>query len=145
MPENVMAYVSPVNEAALTTEPAKLLGAEGQLGRIAAGRPAHLVVMSGDFNVAATKVRMVFADGVRFDVAEPTADEGTTTTAERGPGRGGPRGGRGPGMGRGAEARAETTPVTQPIAFVGPPTWEDANTEIEADRAAGKTAADTLA
>src|SRR5205085_7803382 len=31
--------------AALTATPAKILGLEGQLGKIAAGRPAHLVVM----------------------------------------------------------------------------------------------------
>jgi imidazolonepropionase-like amidohydrolase len=104
--------------AALTTVPAALLGAEGQLGRIAAGRPAHLAVMTGDFNNPATQVRMVFADGVRYEI-DASAEGRDETRAE---GRSRPQGPPKP-----AEV-AKTGP------FVGPPTWEDVNTEIESDR-----------
>ncbi|HEY1375714.1 MAG TPA: amidohydrolase family protein, partial [Gemmataceae bacterium] len=104
---------------ALTTAPAALLGADGQLGRIAAGRPAHLAVMTGDFHDAKTQVRMVFADGVRFQFDAPPREQ--ASDAERRPGR----------NAGGARARAETIKV---MPFVGPPSWEDINTEIEADR-----------
>ncbi len=53
--------------AALTTDAAKILGVEKQLGTIAPKKAAHLVVMDGDFHEAATQVRYVFADGVRFE------------------------------------------------------------------------------
>jgi imidazolonepropionase-like amidohydrolase len=51
---------------ALTTDAAQILGVEKQLGSIAPKKAAHLVVMDGDFQEAATQVRYVFADGVRF-------------------------------------------------------------------------------
>jgi imidazolonepropionase-like amidohydrolase len=53
--------------AALTTDAAKILGVEKQLGTIAPRKAAHLVVMDGDFHESATQVRYVFADGVRFE------------------------------------------------------------------------------
>ncbi len=52
--------------AALTTAAAEILDADRQLGRIAAGRPAHLVLTDGDFHQADTQIHEVFADGVRF-------------------------------------------------------------------------------
>jgi len=56
---------------ALTVDAARLLGAQNQLGTIAKGKAAHLVVMNGDFQEADTKVRYVFADGVRFEYEAP--------------------------------------------------------------------------
>jgi imidazolonepropionase-like amidohydrolase len=52
---------------ALTIDAARILGVEKQLGSIAAGKAAHLVVTDGDFQDPATQVRYVFADGVRFE------------------------------------------------------------------------------
>ena len=57
--------------AALTTTAADLLGVPAQLGRVAVGRSAHLAVTDGDFLAAATKVKFVFADGVRLDPNAP--------------------------------------------------------------------------
>ena len=57
---------------ALTVNPARILGVERQLGTIAAGKAAHLVVTDGDFHEAKTKVHYVFADGYRFDYTMPT-------------------------------------------------------------------------
>ncbi len=53
--------------AALTTNPAKILGVEKQLGTVTAGKAAHLVVTDGDFHAADTQIRYVFSDGVRFE------------------------------------------------------------------------------
>jgi imidazolonepropionase-like amidohydrolase len=107
--------------AALTTTPATLLGADGQLGRIAPGRPAHLAVMTGDFQETATQIRMVFADGVRYELDAPAKDQGADS--ER------PRGNRG-----GGRTQNRPAAVAKFAPLVGPPTWEDTNTEIEADR-----------
>jgi imidazolonepropionase-like amidohydrolase len=51
---------------ALTSDAARILGVEKQLGTVEKGKAAHLVVMNGDFQEADTKVRYVFSDGVRF-------------------------------------------------------------------------------
>ncbi len=59
---------------ALTTDAARILGVERQLGTVAPGKAAHLVVTDGDFHAADTQVRCVFADGVRFEY-EPKALE----------------------------------------------------------------------
>jgi imidazolonepropionase-like amidohydrolase len=56
---------------ALTIDAARILGAEQQLGTVEKGKAAHLVVMNGDFQEADTKVRCVFADGVRFEYDAP--------------------------------------------------------------------------
>ncbi len=48
---------------ALTTDAARILGVEKQLGRIAPGRPAHLVVLDGPFEKESSRARYVFADG----------------------------------------------------------------------------------
>src|SRR5262249_3018431 len=71
---------------ALTIDAAQILGVEKQLGTITPGKAAHLVVMDGRFDEAATQVRYVFADGVRFEYEpapkgkeprkEPMAKEG---------------------------------------------------------------------
>jgi imidazolonepropionase-like amidohydrolase len=52
---------------ALTIDAARILGADKQLGTVEKGKAAHLVVTNGDFQEADTKVRYVFADGVRFE------------------------------------------------------------------------------
>jgi imidazolonepropionase-like amidohydrolase len=52
---------------ALTIDAARILGVDRQLGSVAAGKAAHLVVTDGDFHEAKTHVRYVFADGVRFE------------------------------------------------------------------------------
>jgi imidazolonepropionase-like amidohydrolase len=51
---------------ALTAAPARILGLDRQLGGIARGKAAHLVITDGDFHQATTQVRYVFSDGVRF-------------------------------------------------------------------------------
>jgi imidazolonepropionase-like amidohydrolase len=53
--------------AALTIDAARILGVEKQLGTIAVGKAAHLVVMDGDFQEAETQVRHVFADAAHFE------------------------------------------------------------------------------
>ncbi|MBY0525811.1 MAG: amidohydrolase family protein [Gemmataceae bacterium] len=52
---------------ALTIDAAQMLGVEKQLGTVAAGKAAHLVVTDGDFHLAETQVRYAFVDGVRFE------------------------------------------------------------------------------
>ncbi len=52
---------------ALTIDAARILGVEKQLGTIAPGKLAHLLVMTGDFHQAKSQVRYAFADGVRFE------------------------------------------------------------------------------
>lgn len=58
---------------ALTVDAARILGVEKQLGTIAPGKAAHLVVMTGDFHEAKSQVRHLFSDGVHFeyDAAAP--------------------------------------------------------------------------
>lgn len=102
--------------AAVTSRPAKLLGVEGQLGKIEAGRPAHLVVMSGDFDKASTNVRMVFADGIRFEFEMPAKD---TKDAKEG---------------REVAQRPKPDAESKAVPFVGPPSPEDMAAELEADR-----------
>jgi imidazolonepropionase-like amidohydrolase len=53
--------------AALTVNPAHILGVEKQLGTVAKGKAAHLIVTDGDFQDEKTQVRYIFADGVRFE------------------------------------------------------------------------------
>jgi imidazolonepropionase-like amidohydrolase len=64
---------------ALTLDAARILGVEKQLGSVTAGKAAHLVVTDGDFHEAATKVRYVFCDGVRFEYDEKLPDEKTSS------------------------------------------------------------------
>jgi imidazolonepropionase-like amidohydrolase len=76
---------------ALTLDAAHILGVEKQMGTIAPRKAAHLVVMDGDFHEAATQVRYVFADGVRFEYetkpktakVETKTDKTDKTTTEK--------------------------------------------------------------
>ncbi len=52
---------------ALTTDAARIMGVDKQLGRVEAGMAAHLVVTDGDFLDKNSNVRHVFADGVHFE------------------------------------------------------------------------------
>ncbi len=72
---------------ALTTSSAALLGLETQLGRIAAGRSAHLTVLAGKLGDKDAKVKYVFVDGVKvdFDKEKPEIDvNGTWTITSKG-------------------------------------------------------------
>jgi imidazolonepropionase-like amidohydrolase len=87
--------------SALTTDAARILGVEKQVGTLAPGKAAHLVVTTGDLFAARTRARYVFADGVRFEIpATPDRPEA---------GRRGPRGARGP---RGQRSQ-RTNPMPQ--------------------------------
>jgi imidazolonepropionase-like amidohydrolase len=118
--------------AALTMDAARLLGIDKQLGTIASGKPAHLVVTDGDFQEAKTQVCYVFADGVRFDYAKPAtppkamapmpADKAQTKapkTAEPAKGAAKPA----------AKPSPASSPAKKPAATQG-----EQATEIEADR-----------
>jgi imidazolonepropionase-like amidohydrolase len=68
--------------AALTSEAATILGAESQVGRIAKGRAAHLLVCDGEFDAPATKYKFAFSDGVRFDLEAPLPPAGAGAGTE---------------------------------------------------------------
>ncbi|MFN3596513.1 MAG: amidohydrolase family protein [Rubricoccaceae bacterium] len=51
---------------ALTTEPARLLGLERQLGTVEAGKVGNLVLTTGDYFAENTRVRYVLVEGVRY-------------------------------------------------------------------------------
>ncbi|AWM38016.1 hypothetical protein GobsT_39060 [Gemmata obscuriglobus] len=70
--------------AALTGTAADILGASSQVGRIAKGRAAHLLVCDGAFDSAATKYKFAFSDGVRFDLTAPTPPSGASAPAPGG-------------------------------------------------------------
>ncbi len=53
--------------AALTTRPAAMLGVERDLGRLAPGLIANVVVMTGPFDHEQTKVRFNFIEGRKFE------------------------------------------------------------------------------
>jgi imidazolonepropionase-like amidohydrolase len=75
--------------AALTSGPARLIGMDRQLGTIAAGKAAHLVVMAGDFHDPAAHVRHVFADTAHFEYDAPArkAEAGDTKPGQTQPAR----------------------------------------------------------
>jgi len=52
---------------ALTGDAAGILGVDKQIGTIAPGKAAHLLVTDGDFDKPETRVRHLFADGVHFE------------------------------------------------------------------------------
>jgi len=54
--------------AALTTTPARLLGMENQIGTIAPGKIANLVVTDGDLFAEKTKILETWIDGERYEV-----------------------------------------------------------------------------
>jgi imidazolonepropionase-like amidohydrolase len=60
---------------ALTESAADVLGVSAQVGTVAKGKAAHLVVTDGDFHAEKTKVRYVFADGLKFEYDPDKKDE----------------------------------------------------------------------
>jgi imidazolonepropionase-like amidohydrolase len=70
---------------ALTLDAARILGVERQLGTIAPGKSAHLVVLTGEFHDAAAQVRHVFADGVHFVYEAAPARPGSKPAPEKKP------------------------------------------------------------
>lgn len=54
--------------AALTTEPAALLGLGASAGTVEVGRMADLVVTDGDYVTDSTRIVMVIVDGVRYPI-----------------------------------------------------------------------------
>jgi len=57
---------------ALTLNAAKLLGVEKQMGTVEAGKIADLIVMTGDFTDARSRVRYLFIDTAKFDTETDT-------------------------------------------------------------------------
>lgn len=79
--------------AALTTNAAGLLGVADQLGEIAPGRLANLVVMNKPFKDEKAKTRWVFVEGKRFTIdasalpeKEPTSQPTSAPMADSAPG-----------------------------------------------------------
>ncbi len=71
--------------AAVTTTPARLLGAEGRLGVIAPGAIANLTVTRGALFAESSKVREVWVDGSRYEVAkDETTPKGDWTMGSGG-------------------------------------------------------------
>lgn len=64
--------------AAMTTTPARLLGLEAELGRVATGLRAHLVVTDGDLFAADRHIHMVWIDG------RPVVEDAPPATDPRG-------------------------------------------------------------
>jgi imidazolonepropionase-like amidohydrolase len=56
--------------AAVTTEPARLLGLADRLGTVEAGKIANLTVAEGDLFTEETKIREVWIDGRRYEIKE---------------------------------------------------------------------------
>jgi imidazolonepropionase-like amidohydrolase len=123
---------------ALTVDAAKLLGMDKQLGTIAPGKAAHLVIMDGDFDKSATQVRDVFVDGIRYEndttrPAQSAARGGAAETASAGERRGGGdapltgerRGSRGARQGAGGPGAGVNASIGN---------RPDYPTEVEADR-----------
>jgi len=64
---------------ALTLGAAEIFGVADRTGSIQAGKIANLVVTDGDLFEEKTKVKMVFVDGRRFEVREPSRPTGPPT------------------------------------------------------------------
>ena len=64
--------------AALTTAPARLLGEADRLGTVEPGRIANLVLTTGDLFADSSRVRYVFVEGARTDVAAARARRGAS-------------------------------------------------------------------
>jgi imidazolonepropionase-like amidohydrolase len=64
--------------AALTTQPAQALGIDRDVGRVAPGLLANLVVLTGPFDHDQAKVRYVFVEGRKFEYnreSKPVSDD----------------------------------------------------------------------
>jgi imidazolonepropionase-like amidohydrolase len=61
---------------AFTLTPAELFGVSDRLGSLEAGKIANVVVTEGELFEKDTKVKMVFVDGVKFEVSEETMARG---------------------------------------------------------------------
>ncbi|HEX8384880.1 MAG TPA: amidohydrolase family protein, partial [Rubricoccaceae bacterium] len=66
--------------AALTTEPARLLGLDADLGTVERGRLANLVLVRGDLFADSARVRYVFVEGVRTEVRAGKPRRGAADT-----------------------------------------------------------------
>jgi imidazolonepropionase-like amidohydrolase len=80
-PRNVKRMIDaglPADEALakLTTEPAKWLGIDKQMGTVEAGKVANIIVTDGDLFGANTHVVRVFVDGYEYIVPVPPAGRG---------------------------------------------------------------------
>ena len=71
--------------AALTTEPARLLGLSESLGTVEPGRIANLVLVRGDLFADSAAVRYVFVEGVRTDVRAARSRRGAAADTTGGP------------------------------------------------------------
>lgn len=89
--------------AALTTRPAELLGAAGELGSVEKGRRANLVVLSGPIEAKNSAVKYTIVDGRVFEPGEMSGGGGRR-------GRGGPGGPGGGRRGGGAPPTEEAAP-----------------------------------
>jgi imidazolonepropionase-like amidohydrolase len=69
---------------ALTIRPAEIAGVGSQLGSIEVGKIANLVVAERDILADSAKVRMVFVDGIRYEVIPPAPTERRRGAAARG-------------------------------------------------------------
>ena len=65
---------------ALTVAPAVFLGLDTALGTIEPGKIANLVLVEGDALAKEAKVKMVFADGKKFEFKDTTGKEGEKPT-----------------------------------------------------------------
>lgn len=68
--------------AALTVEPARLLGLDDDLGTVERGRLANLVLTTGDLFADSSRVRYVYVEGVRTEVrpGKPRRGSGADST-----------------------------------------------------------------
>ena len=57
---------------ALTLSPAEIFGVDDRLGSIESGKIANLVVADGDLFEEKTKIKMVFVDGEKYEIHEPS-------------------------------------------------------------------------
>ncbi|QYK47533.1 MAG: amidohydrolase family protein [Phycisphaeraceae bacterium] len=58
--------------AMLTTNPAKMLGADAMLGTVEKGKVANLIVADGPIFAKKSKIRDVWVDGVRYEITPET-------------------------------------------------------------------------
>ena len=71
--------------AALTTEPARLLGLSADVGTVEPGRLANLVLVRGDLFADSAAVRYVFVEGIRTDVRAARSRRGAAADTTGGP------------------------------------------------------------